>query len=317
MQQYQTSQIDIFIILIITLCTVTVNLPFFNIDIALLKDLFSISLLFIPGYASLILVFPVNKINVFKRVLYSFIISFALLVLILIMENVAFNSLIITGANLVTLLASLTIILLIFAFLRRNKYSGSAESDDFIMHWIACRKCGGYYRLQEGESLEDFDSCWCGGELYLAVHDFEGKLEKRSEKVDGKKSMNFPLDLILMFVLSIIAFAGAFTPNVNKTFIITILALPFFLFFPGYLVIYILFPKKDDLEEMERLFLSFGLSLLITPVIGLILNYTSLGISTNSILLVLSIFTALLSIVALIKRWKVAERDRYVLNAKF
>ncbi|WP_414470213.1 hypothetical protein [Methanobacterium sp. ACI-7] len=33
------------------------------------------------------------------------------------------------------------------------------------MSYIVCEKCGGYYKHQEGESPEDFDSCQCGGKL--------------------------------------------------------------------------------------------------------------------------------------------------------
>lgn len=31
--------------------------------------------------------------------------------------------------------------------------------------YLICEKCNGYYELQEGESLEDFESCQCGGKL--------------------------------------------------------------------------------------------------------------------------------------------------------
>lgn len=30
---------------------------------------------------------------------------------------------------------------------------------------IVCKKCGGYYELQPGESPTDFSECQCGGEL--------------------------------------------------------------------------------------------------------------------------------------------------------
>jgi hypothetical protein len=33
------------------------------------------------------------------------------------------------------------------------------------MPYLICKKCDGYYKLQEGESLEDFEECECGGEL--------------------------------------------------------------------------------------------------------------------------------------------------------
>ena len=33
------------------------------------------------------------------------------------------------------------------------------------MGYVICEKCGGYYELEEGESLEDFEACNCGGTL--------------------------------------------------------------------------------------------------------------------------------------------------------
>ena len=33
------------------------------------------------------------------------------------------------------------------------------------MGYLVCEKCGGYYELQEGEALDDFQSCECGGKL--------------------------------------------------------------------------------------------------------------------------------------------------------
>jgi len=35
-------------------------------------------------------------------------------------------------------------------------------------NYIMCQNCGGYYRLREGESLDDFGACSCGGELKTA-----------------------------------------------------------------------------------------------------------------------------------------------------
>ena len=33
------------------------------------------------------------------------------------------------------------------------------------MHYLVCEKCGGYYELQKGESLDKFSECQCGGSL--------------------------------------------------------------------------------------------------------------------------------------------------------
>jgi hypothetical protein len=45
------------------------------------------------------------------------------------------------------------------------------------MHYLVCRKCKGYYKLQKGESIEDFGGCECGGTLKHAVF---GALENES-----------------------------------------------------------------------------------------------------------------------------------------
>lgn len=36
------------------------------------------------------------------------------------------------------------------------------------MRFIICEDCGGYYKLEKDESLEDFDECQCGGNLRYA-----------------------------------------------------------------------------------------------------------------------------------------------------
>ena len=53
-----------------------------------------------------------------------------------------------------------------------------------------------------------------------------------------------------------------------------VLSLAFVLFFPGYTLIAALFPAKGRLDGIERVALSFGLSLAVVPLIGLALNFT-------------------------------------------
>lgn len=36
------------------------------------------------------------------------------------------------------------------------------------MKYLICDECGGFYELEKGESLEDFESCLCGGSLSYA-----------------------------------------------------------------------------------------------------------------------------------------------------
>ena len=48
------------------------------------------------------------------------------------------------------------------------------------MPYIVCKKCGGYYKLKEGESIDDFDRCPCGGDI------------KYVESLDDLKKMSVP-----------------------------------------------------------------------------------------------------------------------------
>lgn len=132
-----------------------------------------------------------------------------------------------------------------------------------------------------------------------------------------------------------------------------ILGLPFILFFPGYVLISALYPErkkyfdlkgdpisKDEwdvlveeredsdegakdipdgkgLDDLERVALSLGLSIAITPLIGLVLNYTydwdpdHLGIRLLPVLLSIYAFILITGAVAISRRLKVPEEDRY------
>lgn len=89
------------------------------------------------------------------------------------------------------------------------------------------------------------------------------------------------------------------------------LGLCFVLFLPGYALIAALFPRKDDLGGVERLALSFGLSLAVVPLIGLALNYSPWGIRLLPILLSLTLFIVSMSGIAYYRRHKLAPEDRY------
>ncbi len=90
-----------------------------------------------------------------------------------------------------------------------------------------------------------------------------------------------------------------------------VLGLPFVLFFPGYALIAALYPRATDLEGIERLALSLGLSLAVTPLLGLVLNYTPWGIRLAPILTALTLFIAGCSLAAAAKRKKLPEAERF------
>jgi len=128
---------------------------------------------------------------------------------------------------------------------------------------------------------------------------------------------HFPkdLDLALIIFLTLLCIPFVLIPPLNEISPIRIiLGLPLVLFLPGYALIATLFPRKDDLDGIERIALSFGLSIAITPLLGLALNYTPFEIRLTPILIVLSVFTISLAIGAYVRRNRIPEGDRFVVD---
>ncbi len=71
-----------------------------------------------------------------------------------------------------------------------------------------------------------------------------------------------------------------------------IIGLPLVLFIPGYALSYAFFPKKKDLELMERIALGFGLSFALIPLVIFFLNeFLKIPITVYSSLSILVAFT--------------------------
>lgn len=100
---------------------------------------------------------------------------------------------------------------------------------------------------------------------------------------------------------------------VDLTALRVVLGLPFTLFFPGYALAAALFPRRGDLGWKERSALSVGLSVILTPVTGLLLTHLG-GIRLYPVLVSLTVVIALLSAVAWLRRWRCPEQERLVLD---
>lgn len=121
----------------------------------------------------------------------------------------------------------------------------------------------------------------------------------------------FPLDLKIATAWLIIGILSIFLPYVNETPLRILFALPVILFLPGYVLIAALFPGKTDLDGIERIALSFGLSIAVVPLIGLALNYTPWGIRLDPIAVSLTIFTLAMIAVAHYRRSLLVPDDRF------
>jgi len=129
----------------------------------------------------------------------------------------------------------------------------------------------------------------------------EGKIELIKLKVGW--------DLLLVNILSaVLILAVASAPDSPLRMV---LGLPFVLFFPGYTLMSALFPSKRNLDYVERIALSIGLSLAVVPLIGLVLNYTPFGIRLYPILLSLFLFSLSMSILSAYRRRKLPAEERF------
>ena len=87
-----------------------------------------------------------------------------------------------------------------------------------------------------------------------------------------------------------------------------VLGIIFVLFLPGYTFIKALFPatlpfktSSENLDNIERIALSIGMSLALVPIVGLILNYTPWGIRLTPVTLSLLALTVICSTAAVLR----------------
>ena len=125
----------------------------------------------------------------------------------------------------------------------------------------------------------------------------------------------YPIDILLCICWSLILLPVALL-DIEGTIRI-ILGLPFILFIPGYTLIFALFPnRKTDrgIDVIERIALSFGLSIAVVPLIGLGLNYTPWGIRLEPILISIFFFILIIGIIGIYRWIKTSPDDRFIIS---
>jgi uncharacterized membrane protein len=119
------------------------------------------------------------------------------------------------------------------------------------------------------------------------------------------------LDIYAAILLVLLAIASIMIAPVSKTPVRTVMGLALTLFLPGYCLVAALFPRKTGLGLLERIALSFGLSIAVTPLLGLVLNYTPYGIKESSVLAAVSLFTLAFALIAYARRMGVEPGERF------
>jgi hypothetical protein len=118
------------------------------------------------------------------------------------------------------------------------------------------------------------------------------------------------LTLAAATTIAVFAVPGESYPAI---YIRQVLGIIFVLFLPGYAFIKMLFPSKmpiifqnstENMDTIERVALSLGMSLALVPMVGLILNYTPWGIRLTPIVLSLLALTVIFATAALIREYQ-------------
>ncbi len=106
-------------------------------------------------------------------------------------------------------------------------------------------------------------------------------------------------------VLVAVSFAVVFLVNASVLLYVRyVLGGVFVLFLPGYLLISALYPRSGELDGLERVALSVGLSLAVVPLVGLVLNYTPWGIRLEPIMVALAALCLALAVVCVVRRFR-------------
>lgn len=156
---------------------------------------------------------------------------------------------------------------------------------------------------------------------------------RRSVRVHVPEQLReLPADLAAVLGLIVLTNLTVFLPIVRETPLRIVFGLPLVLFVPGYALIAALFPEAGQspaedgaavaedgdtglsdrgIDGIERVALSFGLSIAVVPLLGLVLNFTPWGIRLVPIMVAISGFTLVLTGVAAQRRWELPADERF------
>ena len=123
-----------------------------------------------------------------------------------------------------------------------------------------------------------------------------------------------PADLLAVALLALATLVFTLTPLASLAAVRIPLGLVMVLFVPGYSLIAALFPRMNDLDGIERVALSFGLSIAVVPLIGLGLNYTPWGIRLTPVVISLALFTLAMAAAAHWRRLSLPSEERLAIH---
>lgn len=125
----------------------------------------------------------------------------------------------------------------------------------------------------------------------------------------------YPVDIILCMLYSLILLPMSLLDIGGILRIV--LGLPFILFIPGYLLIFVLFPARktdEGITVIERIALSFGISMAVVALIEFALNYTSGRTQSESGPISIFVFVIGIGAISLYRWFKTAPDERFTVS---
>jgi len=122
------------------------------------------------------------------------------------------------------------------------------------------------------------------------------------------------IDVLLVIIFTFATLGFLFLPQANETFIRPVFGLIFVFFAPGYALIAALFPSKQNISTVQRIALSFGLSIVVVPLAALFFNYLTPGIHLEPIAGFLALFTVICALTAKWRRGVLPYDERFSVN---
>ncbi|MGB9901837.1 DUF1616 domain-containing protein [Methanothrix sp.] len=114
-----------------------------------------------------------------------------------------------------------------------------------------------------------------------------------------------PRDAALTFMLLFIGAAGAYLG-------VPLIAFPIVLIIPGYALSVALFPRKDDLDPIERLVMSLGLNISLVCMLAVGIDALGMSLWNSRLIIHIASATAVFMIVSMLRRQ--GEGDAYDLK---
>jgi uncharacterized membrane protein len=134
----------------------------------------------------------------------------------------------------------------------------------------------------------------------------------RARSLSDRLLDNLNLNSILVWIL--LELVSLSVPAVSTSLLRIVIWIPGIILIPGYVVLAVLFPRRDELQGTERIAFSIPLSVAIVSLLGLGLNYTVRGIQLTSVAATIVVFSVLFCGVAQIRRHQLRPHEQFTLG---